>query len=285
MQNTIASPISCIGVGVHSGRAIQLTLEPSNSGEIIFQRTDLSGQDNFIKASYDNVFDTTLSTSIKNNSGASIATIEHLMAALAGSDIHSVIIKIDGPEVPIMDGSSKVFMKMIILAGSQKINKPIKKINLLKEVHIEEEGCSIVATPARGMNINLEIDFPSSVIGKQQFSFSDTDNFADQIASARTFGFVHELNYMQSKGLAKGASLDNSIGIEKQEESEIILNQDGLRFEDEFVRHKILDLYGDFYCSGAKFNANITGDKVSHALNNKFLHKLMENPNLYEITN
>ena len=279
MQYTLQNPISCFGIGVHSGNKTQVTLKPApaNNG-VTFIRTDISQVDNRVSATYNNVFDTTLSTSIKNIAGTQISTIEHLMAAIWGCNIDNIIVEIDGPEVPIMDGSSKPFVFMIEYAGIKTQNAPKKQLKLLKEIHVFDNDCEIFAKPAENLQIDLTIDFASSAIGKQQHSLNKKANFRTEIANSRTFGFLHELDYLQSKGLAKGASLDNAIGIDK----DIILNHEGLRHDNEFVRHKMLDLLGDIFNAGGNFIGEINGYKTSHALNNKFLHKIFEDPYSYK---
>ena len=279
MQTTINNPISCYGIGVHSGEKTQVTLKPAaqNTG-IVFVRTDIKAVDNKVYASYKNVFDTTLSTSIKNLSGTQVSTIEHLMAAIWGCRLSNVIIEIDGPEVPIMDGSSKAFVFMIECAGLKMLNTPKKHLKLLKDVYVSDKDAEIFASPAEYLRIDLTIDFASSVIGKQQHVFNKEANFREDLADSRTFGFLHELDYLQSKGLAKGASLDNAIGIDK----DIILNHGGLRHDNEFVRHKLLDLVGDLFSSGGGLICELKGFKTSHSLNNKFLHKIFSDPYSYK---
>lgn len=281
MQQTLQNPISCFGIGVHSGNKTQVTLKPApqNSG-VIFVRTDITQVDNKVYATYNNVCDTTLSTSIKNLAGTQISTIEHLMAAIWGCNIDNIIVEIDGPEVPIMDGSSKPFVFMIEYAGIKIQNTSKKYLKLLKEIHVSDNDCELFAKPSENLQIDLTIDFASPAIGKQQHKLNEKENFRAEIADSRTFGFLHELDYLQSKGLAKGASLDNAIGIDK----DIILNHEGLRHDNEFVRHKMLDLLGDLFNSGGSIIGEISGYKTSHSLNNKFLHKLFENPCSYQWT-
>lgn len=278
MQQTLQNPISCYGIGMHSGRKTQVTLKPAPADcGVVFIRTDISQVDNRVFAQYSNVCDTTLSTSIKNIAGTQISTIEHLMAAIWGCGVDNIIVEIDGPEVPIMDGSSKPFVFMIEYAGIKAQNASKKHLKLLKEVSVTDNGCDLFAQPNDGLHIDLSIDFASPVIGKQKHSLVKKQNFRDEIADSRTFGFLHELDYLQSKGLAKGASLDNAIGIDK----DVILNHDGLRHDNEFVRHKMLDLLGDLFNAGGGFIGKINGHKTSHALNNKFLHKIFEDPYAY----
>lgn len=282
MQTTIQNPISCYGIGVHSGRKTQVTLKPApiNTG-VVFVRTDVTVVDNKILASYSNVSDTILSTTIKNDATTQVSTIEHLMAAIWGCGVSNIIVEIDGPEVPIMDGSSKPFVFMLECAGIKVLNAPTKHLKILKDIHIDNNGTEIFATPSSRSYIDLTISFASPAIGKQQHIFTSDKNFKDELADSRTFGFVHELDYLQSKGLAKGASLDNAIGIDK----DVILNHEGLRHDNEFVRHKLLDLLGDLFSSGGSFVGKIKSFKTSHALNNQFLHKIFSDPYSYKWVN
>lgn len=278
-QTTISSPVSCYGIGVHSGRKTQLTLKPAKADVgILFVRSDVTAVDNVIKATYDNVFETNLSTSIRNDlSKVHVSTIEHLMAALWGCGVDNVVVEVDGPEVPIMDGSSKPFVFMIECAGVMRLAARRKSLRLLKEISVSEADAEIYAFPAKHASIELSIDFASPAIGKQKMTFDESYRFKDEIADSRTFGFVKDLDYLVSKGLAKGASLENTIGIEDDR----VINSDGLRHEDEFVRHKLLDLLGDLYCSGGNFVGEIRGHKTSHHLNNLFLRKLFATPSSY----
>lgn len=279
MQSTILNPISCYGIGVHSGVNIQLTLKPAkqNTG-IVFIRTDVTATNNFIEASYANVHETSLATSIKNSGGVQVGTIEHLMAAIWGCGLDNLIVELDGPEVPVMDGSSKPFVFMIECAGQKIQNTPKKYLKILREVKVSHKDCEIIASPANKLNIDLTIHFATKAIGRQNLTFSNVLNFKEDIADARTFGFVHEVEFLKSKGLAKGASLDNAIGIDR----DTILNHNGLRHKDEFVRHKLLDMVGDLYSAGGNIVSSITGYKTSHALNNQFLRELFSNPYNYE---
>lgn len=280
MQVSLRKPVSCYGIGVHSGKTAQLTLKPAKEDTgIVFVRTDISVEEtNYIQSSYLNVSDTLLSTSIKNPHGVYVSTIEHLMAALWGCGIDNAIIEIDGPEVPIMDGSSKPFVFMIECAG-KKLQKASKKyLKILKEIKVSHKDCELFCAPSPDMTIDLTIDFTSKVIGRQNLFFSGKEFFEKNIADARTFGFIQDVDYLKSKGLAQGASLDNAIGIDR----DTILNPAGLRHEDEFVRHKLLDLCGDLYTSGANFIGAINGYKTSHTLNNEFLRQIFSAPSAYK---
>ena len=193
MQQTLQHPISCYGIGVHSGKNTQVTLKPApaNTG-VLFVRTDVSAVDNKILARYDNVYDTTLSTSIKNLAGIQVSTIEHLMAAIWGCNIDNIIVELDGQEVPIMDGSSKPFLFMIEYAGIKIQNAPKKHLKLLKEVNVADNGCDLFAQPSKNLHVDLSIDFTSPVIGQQKHSLNGKQNFRSEIADSRTFGFLKE---------------------------------------------------------------------------------------------
>ncbi|MDX1916390.1 MAG: UDP-3-O-acyl-N-acetylglucosamine deacetylase, partial [Rickettsiaceae bacterium] len=209
-ETTILYPSSCFGKGVHSGRDVQITLKPANSGTgIVFVRTDLRADlSNFVKASYDAVSETKLSTTISPESGLfSISTIEHLMAAIWGCGVDNLIIEIDGPEVPIMDGSSKPFVFMLECAQKKFLQSSRKQLIINKEIYVENRDSLSVVKPSNSFAINLNIDFPSKAIGKQSITYNNRNLFTTDVAAARTFGFLHELEYLQSIGLAKGASL------------------------------------------------------------------------------
>lgn len=286
LQTTISNTVSCYGIGVHSGDQAQVTFKPApqNSG-IIFVRSDITNVDNHIKATYDSVWDTSLSTSISNNANVKVSTIEHLMAALWGCGIDNLIVEIDGPEIPIMDGSSQPFVFMMHCAGQKWLQAKKKKIKILKEISVSHQGSQIIASPldkSKESIIDLTIDFENQVIGKQTINFNvSEDFFIRELANSRTFGLTKDLEYLHSKGLAKGASLENAIAIE----NERILNLDGLRYKDEFVRHKALDFLGDLYCAGGNILANFTAYKPGHDLNNKLLRKIFENPSSYCLVN
>ena len=278
MQTTIQNPISCYGIGVHSGSITQLTLKPAaKNTRIIFVRTDVREEINFIEASYLNVSDTTMSTNIRNANNIQVSTIEHLMAAIWGCGIDNMIVEVDGPEIPVMDGSSRPFVFMIECSGRKFQNAPKKYLKILKEINTINKDCEIICTPSESFQIDLTIDFLSKAIGRQNILFSNSASFNEEIADARTFGFVHELDYLKSKGLAKGASLDNAIGIDQ----DTVMNHDGLRHKDEFVRHKLLDMLGDLYTTSSNFVGSFYAHKTGHSLNNQFLRQLFSDPYAY----
>ncbi len=277
-QYSIENSVFCYGIGVHSGKNTQLTLKPAKPGSgIIFVRTDVKNSDNFIVISEDKVFDTSMSTCVKNESGVSVSTVEHLTAALWGCGIDNVIAELDGPEVPIMDGSSKPFVLMIEIAGKKKQLARRKYIKILKEVSVEAGDSIIVAEPSDILTIDSTIDFGDNIIGSQNLLFSESDSFIDDISEARTFGFAKDLDILRTRGLAKGAGLDNSIGIDQGG----IMNPEGLRHEKEFVKHKTLDLIGDLYTSGFGIVGSISAYKTGHTLNNLFLRKLLSDKSAY----
>ncbi|MCC2646329.1 MAG: lpxC [Rickettsiaceae bacterium] len=277
-QTTIKNPISCYGIGVHSGERVNLTLKPANKNTgIIFIRTDVKFVDNIIPADFLYVSETTLSTTIQNSSNIKVSTIEHLMAAIWGCGIDNIIVELDGPEVPIMDGSSKPFVFMLECAGIKVLNAPRKFLKVRKEVSVVNGPATCVVEPSNNFNITMEIDFANKLIGYQKFELNNESCFKQEIAGARTFGFLKDVEYLQSKGLAKGASLDNAIGLEEDK----ILNHDGLRFEDEFVRHKLLDAIGDFKTAGF-IVGHFQGSKSGHLVNNMLLRKLISDPNAFE---
>lgn len=278
MQKTILNVVTCQGYGVHSNKTTTLTLKPAsaNSG-IIFVRTDLTG-DNKINAHYLNVQDTRLSTTIINESGAKVSTVEHLMAAIWGCKIDNLIIEIDNEETPIMDGSSQSFVEILQQAGIQTQDAPKKLLKLLKPITVEDGDCCITATPSEHLQLNVTVDFDHPIIGKQTHCCNSPEEFLNAIADARTFGFIKDLEMLKKIGLAHGASLENTIGIDNEK----VLNPEGLKYPNEFARHKLLDLIGDLFTCGGHFIFKLEGHKTSHKLNNIFLRTLLENTDNYE---
>ncbi len=279
-QTTIMRPVSCYGIGVHSGQKTQLTLKPApaNTG-ILFIRSDITSVTNVLQAHYTTVTETMLSTTISNDAKIKISTIEHLMAALYGCGITNILVEIDGPEVPIMDGSSKPFVFLIECAGTSLLRAPRKTMKILRDISVEHNGCEIHVSPSSEFSIEVNIDFASPAIGKQSMSLNNAYLFKDEIAAARTFGFMHELEYLKNKGLARGASLDNAIGID----GDVILNEGGLLFENEFARHKLLDSVGDIYTAGTNIIGHFSCNKPGHYLNNEILRKIFSDPNNYQM--
>lgn len=279
-QQTLKKSASCVGVGMHSGENITMNIHPAaeNTG-IMFVRKDVSGYDAKVKARYDNVTDTNLGTTISNDDGTIVSTIEHLMAALWGCEIDNALIELDGPEVPIMDGSSEPFVFLLECAGIDVQPAKRKIIEITKTVTFEEGDKIMSIAPSEEFGVNLEIDFSDKVIANQKAIFNSTDySFKTDLCRARTFGFAHEAEMLQKMGLAKGASLDNAVIVKDGG----VLNKDGLRYGDEFVRHKILDCIGDFYLAGSWIKGTFTGKKSGHRINNEVLRKLFSDPSAWQ---
>jgi len=278
-QTTIERPASCFGIGAHSGKKTQLTLKPAPADTgIVFVRPDIHNVTNILHAHFSNIADTSMATTISNDARVKISTIEHLMAALYGSGIDNVIVEVDGEEVPIMDGSSKPFIFLIEYAGIDILTAPKKILKVEKELFVEHQSSKIVVSPSDKFSIEVDIEFPSKAIGKQTTKLEDIDSFREEIAPARTFGFMRDLEYLRSKGLAKGSSLENAIGINDNDE---IANKEGLRYENEFARHKLLDSVGDFYTAGCHILGHFYCTKQGHFLNHQMLVKIFSDPNNY----
>lgn len=279
-QHTIARAVTCTGVGVHSGAPASLTIAPAaeNSG-IIFIRSDLTDRDNHIPVAHDCVVDTRMCTTIANAAGARLSTVEHVMAALMGCGIDNAEILVDGPEVPIMDGSSADFVALIETAGRSVQSTLRRSIRILKDVRVEDGDKWVSLAPASVPSFAMDIAFSSAAIGQQSRQFTLVNgNFAHELSGARTFGFMHEVEQLRKLGLGKGGSLDNAIIIDGDK----ILNESGLRYGDEFVRHKLLDAVGDLAMAGAKIQGAYTAHKGGHALNNQLLRALFADPTSWE---
>ena len=281
-QQTISNSISVKGIGLHTGNLVELTLEPAAvDNGIKFIRVDKKN-DNVIEAIWSNVSETVLSTTISNSYGVKISTIEHLMSALSGLHIDNLNIYINANEVPIMDGSSKPFVEMIEEIGIKQQSKKRKLLNVKKSIEVSENNTSVKIVPNNQFSIDFEIDFPSKIVSKQSCQLQLINgNYKTDIAAARTFGFEKDVNYLRSNGLALGGSLDNAVVVGENE----ILNKDGLRYTDEFVRHKILDSIGDLYLAGSPIIGYFYGNKSGHYLNNQLLRKLFSDKSNYEYIN
>ncbi len=278
-QQTLSQPITIDGVGLHTGINVSMKLIPAEADfGIKFYRTDQTSN-NIIDAIWSNVTNTLLSTTISNNYKTSVSTIEHLMSALSGLHIDNLKIEINGPEVPIMDGSSKDFVNLIETIPVKKLNKKRKIIKIKKNLKVERDDTFVELKPNKQFSIDFEIDFPSKIISKQSCYLQLVNgNYKSDIASARTFGFEKDVDKLRSNGLALGGSLDNAVVIGDNK----ILNKEGLRFKDEFVRHKILDSIGDLYLAGAPIQGYFFGNKSGHYLNNLILKSLFSNENNFE---
>ena len=282
-QHTISTTVKCSGIGVHSGKVVNMVFKPDlpNTG-ITFVRTDVTNKDNRIKADFKNVHKTNLGTTLVNESGTEIATVEHLMSGIWGADIDNLIVEVDNIEVPILDGSSEPFIFLANCAGIEKQNEYRKFLKINKKITVSNESnttsCSI--EPDNDFSVDFSIEFPNKVIGKQIFSYqSNKSDFKSSISRARTFGLAEEIEHLRNNGLALGGSLNNAIVVDKDK----VLNPDGLRFDDEFVRHKILDAIGDLYLCGLPILGKYSGNKSGHDLNNKLLREVFSDKANYEI--
>ena len=273
-QHTLKSVIRCNGIGLHSGTQATLAISPAAADTgITFIRTDKRGFAARIPATYANVVDTRLCTVLGNAEGSTVGTVEHVMAALAGCGIDNAILAIDGPEVTIMDGSAAPFVAAIERAGRVEQNAIRRVIRILKPVTVGTGHTTATLAPSQSPAFSFEIDFDSAVIGRQTGQFELTaGSFGDEIGDARTFCFLHDVEAMQRAGLARGGSLDNAVVVDKEQDR--VLNTDGLRSPDEFVRHKILDAVGDLYLAGAPILGRYHGSRAGHALNNQLLRAL-----------
>lgn len=271
-QKTLRGEAQCSGIGVHSGERVTMRLLPADSDAgIVFIRTDLKNGARTIKASWDHVIDTQLCTVIGNNHAGKVATIEHLMSAISAIGIDNMTIEIDGPEVPVMDGSADSFVFLLDMAGIQEQSTPRREIKILKPVTVEEDGKCVSLLPSDEARFTVDISFDSKVIQTQSYDFMlSAQGFKNEISRARTFGFFEDVEKMTKLGLMRGGSLDNAVVIKGEE----IMNKEGLRFGNEFVRHKLLDAIGDMALSGLPIRGHFVGTRTGHAMNNKLLHAL-----------
>lgn len=280
-QRTLKQAISATGVGLHSGERVKLTLLPAapDTG-IVFRRTDLPESED-VKAEPALVNDTRLSSTLVTATGVRVGTIEHLMSAFAGFGIDNLIVEVTAAEMPIMDGSAAPFIYLLQSAGVVEQTAPKRFIRVKQPVEIVEGDKWVKLEPMDGFKITLSIEFnhPAFNLAPQKVTIDfASSSYLDEISRARTFGFMHEVEYMRQHGLGLGGSLDNAIVID----DEYVLNPEGLRFPDEFVRHKILDAIGDLYIVGHPLIATFSGHKSGHALNNKLLRKLLDTPDAWE---
>jgi UDP-3-O-[3-hydroxymyristoyl] N-acetylglucosamine deacetylase len=262
------------GVALHTGTLARMMLAPSapNTG-IVFRRSDLGGRK--IPACYDRVGATRLGTVIDDGAGVSVGVIEHLMAALAGCEIDDIEVMLDGPEPPILDGDALSYVRLIEATGTRETHGTREIIKVLKPVEVTQGDASAALRPSEHREFDFEIAFPSAAIGRQTFSWRfSSEGFAQEIAPARTFGFVHELEALNRAGLGRGASLENTLAID----GDRLLNPGLQRFPDEFVRHKILDAIGDLALAGAPILGRFEGRRSGHALNNQLLRALFADP-------
>lgn len=278
-ERTLIAPAICAGVGVHTGQRVRLAIRPAPTGTgIVFVRTDVTDRDNRIVVSGDAVVDARLNTMIENAAGVQLSTIEHLMAAFCALGVSNVIVEVDGPELPILDGSALPFVQLLDRAGFRRQEAPVRYIEILEPIHVTDGDKHAALYPCDRYEMRFEIDFDNPVIGNQVVDFVvDEQTFRDEIMAARTFGFAHEVEALRQAGLARGGSLENAVVIDGDD----ILNPGGLRMEGEFVRHKALDAIGDLYVMGAPLLGRYEGYKAGHAVNNLLVRALLAAPHAW----
>ena len=281
LQNTLSTSVTFTGTGLHSGEAVHMHVLPASAEYgIWFKRTDIKG-DNLISARWDNVEASQLCTLITNQSGASVSTIEHLMAALAGCGVHNALIEIDGPEVPILDGSSARFVAGILKAGLQALDAPVRMVEILKPVEVRSGDAFARLEPGKGFEISFHIDFAEKAIGQQDRVLNMANGaFVRELSTSRTFCRLADVDAMQADGLALGGTYENAVVIDDDK----VLSPGGMRHDDEPVRHKMLDALGDLALAGAPIKGRYLGHKAGHAMTNKLLRALFADPTAYRLT-
>ncbi|MCE8525777.1 UDP-3-O-acyl-N-acetylglucosamine deacetylase [Ruegeria pomeroyi] len=276
MQHTLKSSVTFQGIGLHGGKPVRMTLRPAAAGYgIWFKRTDIEIGDAMIPAIYDLVDRTPLCTRLVNAAGVSVSTVEHIMAALAGCGVHNALIELDGPEVPIMDGSAVDFVRGIMSRGVRQQASPVLAYEVLKTLTVEKDGARATLMPSDGLEIEFAIDFEDAAIGRQTRRMDMRNgSFARELSDSRTFCRHGDVEAMRANGLALGGTLENAVVVDGDE----ILTPGGLRHADEAVRHKMLDALGDLYMAGGPILGRYVGEKAGHALTNALLRALFETP-------
>ncbi|MHA1600425.1 MAG: UDP-3-O-acyl-N-acetylglucosamine deacetylase [Alphaproteobacteria bacterium] len=270
-QRTLRNAIHCSGIGLHSGAKVNMTLHPAPANHgIIFRRSDIANSMD-IAANWQNAVETPMCTTLVGSDGAKVATVEHLMSALSGSGIDNATVELNGPEVPVMDGSAAPFVFLVECAGTVEQSAPRRVLEIRKPVSVSDPHRSATLLPGQGLWIEFEIDFDSRAVARQEWSIQVTqDNYKRDISRARTFGFLREVDELRKMGLGRGGSLDNTVVVD----GDGILNDGGLRYGNEFVRHKVLDMIGDLYLAGAPVVGRVRGARSGHALTLRLLKAL-----------
>jgi UDP-3-O-[3-hydroxymyristoyl] N-acetylglucosamine deacetylase len=276
LQRTVGAATMCRGIGLHCGKSVTMRIRPAPpDAGIVFRRIDAGAE---IRALWTSTCDSTLATVLSNGEGIQIGTIEHLMAALAGCGVDNAVVELDGPEVPIMDGSAAPFVSMIERAGIVPQDAARRAIKILKPVSVGENGASAALLPDHGFSMSFEIDYDNPLIRRQDIALNfEPGTFEAELAPARTFGLLDDLPRLQAAGLALGGSLDNAVVVSGSR----VLNQGGLRYADEFVRHKLLDAIGDLYLAGAPIIGHFRGLRSGHALTRRLLATLFADANAW----
>ncbi|MGL5671229.1 MAG: UDP-3-O-acyl-N-acetylglucosamine deacetylase [Cetobacterium sp.] len=266
-RKTLNKEVQYNGIGLHKGEEIKMKLIPAKNGGIVFKRVDLESGKNIISMDIENTFDLTRGTNLKNEFGAAVYTIEHFLSALYIAGITDLIVELDGNELPIGDGSARVFLEVIESVGTQELEEEVKEIEIKTPINLTVGDKHVVALPYDGYKITYTIKFDHTFLKSQMLEVVlDMESYKNEIANARTFGFDYEIDYLKKNNLALGGTLDNAIVIKKDG----VLNPNGLRFEDEFVRHKILDLIGDLKVLNRPIKGHIIAIKAGHALDIEF---------------
>jgi UDP-3-O-[3-hydroxymyristoyl] N-acetylglucosamine deacetylase len=280
-QHTLRTPAVFAGVGVHTGAHTRVDLRPAAVDHgIVFVRTDVADRDNRVPASGEAVCKTQLGTVIGNAAGVTVSTIEHLMAAFVMLGVDNAVVELDGPEMPIMDGSSEPFVRILDRAGRRAQEAARRYIEILEPVEVVDGDKRAALKPADRFEVAFEIRFPTAAIGTQAIDMAmDGPTFRRELADCRTFGFAHEVEALRAMGLARGGSLDNVVVIE----GDRILNPEGLRRPDEFVRHKALDAIGDLYVLGMPIVGRFEGELAGHAINNQLVRALLARPDAWRV--
>ena len=282
-QHTVAGPVIFAGIGLHTGQHVRVAVRPAAiDAGITFVRTDVQDRDNRVAVKADAVCQTQLGTVINNAADVRVSTIEHLMAALAALSIDNCVVELDGPEVPIMDGSSEPFVQILDRAGRRKQEAARKYIEILEPILVEEGDKRASLEPSDRFEVAFEIAFGSKAIGRQRVDLTvDEDSFRAELSNCRTFGFVRDVEALRAIGLARGGSMDNAVVID----GDRVLNPEGLRRPDEFVRHKALDAVGDLSVLGAPIIGRFEGVLAGHGLNNAVVRALLAKPRAWRLRN
>ena len=281
-QHTVRAPALFAGVGVHTGAYTRVNVRPAAAGAgIVFVRTDVRDRDNLIPATGEAVCKTQLGTVIGNACGVTVSTIEHLMAAFAMLGVDNALVEVDGPEMPIMDGSSLPFVRILDRAGLRPQEVARSFIEILDTVEVVDGDKRAALKPADGFEVAFEIEFDTAAIGRQAVDLAmDEQAFREELADCRTFGFLREVEALRAMGLARGGSMDNCVVID----GDRVLNPEGLRRPDEFVRHKALDAIGDLYVLGGPILGRFEGVLAGHGLNNALVRALLARPDAWRVS-
>jgi len=271
-QKTISQSVTCSGLGLHTGESVSMLLKPAPADTgIVFRRLDVEQERSIVVARYDYVTQTRLGTTISNHHGVSISTVEHFLSAVFASGIDNLYIDIDGPEVPVMDGSAAPFLFFLECAGIRLLDSPKEYLKITQTIKVQEGDKYAMIAPCDSFQMDFVIQFDTNAIGTQTLSCDFSGSFfKTEMARARTFGFAHEVEMLRKAGLARGGSIDNAVVIQDDK----VINPNGLRYQDEFVRHKMLDAVGDLSLAGMPLLGHYQGFKSGHDLNNRLLREV-----------